>query len=143
MIAKFLTEKRSDQTRLEIERLRAEASAARAAARSTKADEANAKAKEEEEWRPWTEEENRQWDETFRRSQENHALTVSRNQLLVHLWGGCHKLGDTLPDETDIPLMILSDMTVAGKRIYWATTYPMPTNTQTGPFLPKPGKPLG
>ena len=69
-------------------------------------------------------------------------MAVSRDKKIIHLWGGCHKLGDTMPDDTDIPLMILHDMTIPGKSIYWATTCPAPTDMLHGPFLTPPGKPI-
>jgi hypothetical protein len=138
IIMKYLTAKRRDETRLEIERMRAAARAAREAARRAKADEEGA-----DEDDPLTPEQQKQWDEAGRRAQERAAETASREKRIVYLWGGCHKIGDTPPDETDVPLVMVSDMTMPGRHTYRALTDPPPADPLEGRFLPKLGKGSG
>jgi hypothetical protein len=133
IIFRFMAERRRDQTRLEVERLRAEGRRLKAARPANAGD-------DEDDGVQLTPEQEAKVDEAFRRDQQLKAEKLAREQAIVYLWGGCHPIGDTPPDGTDTPMAIVSDMTAfRGRMIYWVVTDPMPTHPRTGPFLPPPG----
>lgn len=137
IIARYLTAKRRDATRLEVERLRAAARHAAADARRAKAGANQAGAEEAEpELNP---ERERQIEEITRRHEREYAEKVARDGTPVFLWGGCHVVGGTPPDDTDTPLRVFRDTTVGGREIFWAVTDPVPAHLTDGPFLTPPG----
>ena len=137
IMGKYLSACRRDDTRLEVERLRAEAQLAKANAKYAKKDEGQAEVQEEDFDTP----EERARGEAIRaRSDRWNAEQAAREKSVVYLWGGCHKLGDTPPDATDTPLHIIDDSTVRGRTIYWAITdLPPVPDLERGPFLAPPG----
>ncbi len=88
-----------------------------------------------------TEEQVRKQQEIARKYDAIYAEEAARSDAVVYLWGGCHKLGDTAPDQTDTPLRLVWDATApGGQRLYWALTNPPPViQPLEGPFLPPPG----
>jgi len=108
-------DRRRDETRLAVEKLRAEVQQAKAAARV-------ARTQSEEPWErsvvyPVPTEEDRA------RSREGYALEQAvRPQAEVYLWGGKHSLGRCVPpDESDKPVRIVTDYSVghAPRGTYW------------------------
>ena len=138
-ILKYLAEKRRDETRLEVERIRSETRLACADAKARKA--AERVQKEDADDVYMTPEEERQVVEINMQVQARNAERLARERAVVYLYGGCHKIGDTPPDETDTPMILFGDMTAfAGRTIYWLMTEPWPvSDVRTGPFLPPPG----
>jgi hypothetical protein len=68
-----------------------------------------------------------------------YAEQAAREDATVYFWSGCHKLGETLPDESDVPLRIMADHTLNPTR-YWAVPWACPLeDAMNGPFLPPPG----
>lgn len=124
IIMKYLGEKRRDETRLEVERTRAGVRVARQQARAARAQEDDAA-------------------EAVERSQgleRAYAEECAREQAVVFLWGGCHRIGDAPPDATDTPLRLFCDHTMRGRVVYWAVTDPPPVaDPSAGPFLAPPG----
>ena len=139
IIARYLTAKRRDATRLEVERIRADARAAGAAARRAKAEAKRTADGAEEEDPPLNPERERQIEEITRRHEREYAEKVARAGTPVFLWGGCHVVGGTPPDDTDTPLRVFRDTTVGGREIFWAVTDPVPAHLTDGPFLTPPG----
>src|SRR5262249_17637173 len=137
-ILKYLSEKRRDETRLEVERIRSETRLMCADAKARKAAEVAQKGEEEYEW---TAADRALAEEVQRRGERYYAEKLAREQAIVYRWGGCHKIGDTPRDETDTPMRLYADMTaIRGQTIYWAVTDPPPVSDgQNGPFLPPPG----
>ena len=156
----YLAGVRRDRTRLEVERLRAEAKIAAAEAKIAASQEkiaaavAKAKAEAEEAANaPRLDEDGvplmtREQEDTYYRQRAlaqtaaeiYEAEKGAREGSLVFLWGGCHKIGGVAPDETDTPLMLVSDDTVMGRHICWAMTKPAPVwDIDNGPFLAPPG----
>ena len=113
-ITKYLGDKRRDETRLEIERLRVARAQAKIAARVAE--------DEEDELPP---------------KEQTTAEKCARENTTVYLWGGRHKLGDTPPDATDTPLRLITTK-VAGRVVYWAHTDPSP-DPINGPHVAPPG----
>ncbi len=156
-LAKFLTAIRKDETRLAVAKLNAETKCRVEELRGRNRVEvaklqASCRRQSQQEEGPrmgtdgypdpeLTEEEARVQEQIARRHDAQYAEEVARTNAVVYLWGGCHKLGDTAPDQTDTPLQLVSDMTVPGcKRLYWALTNPPPViQPLEGPFLPPPG----
>ncbi len=89
-----------------------------------------------------TPEQQKQVKDAFDRAQLRYAEKAVAGCLPVYLWAGCHKLGGSLPDATDIPLVLVADSTVPGRTVYWAISATPPTHPEGGPFLPPPGKPI-
>ncbi len=139
IIARYLTAKRRDATRLEVERIRADARAAGADARRAKAEAKRTADGAEEEDPPLNPERERQIEEITRRHEREYAEKVARAGTPVFLWGGCHVVGSTPPDDTDTPLRVFRDTTVGGREIFWAVTDPVPAHVTDGPFLTPPG----
>lgn len=130
-LTKYLSDKRRDETRLEVERVRAESRAARS----------RAEAETEPEPPAETAEVDPAWVARRRQLERHYAEDAVRDATPVYLWGGCHKIGDTPPDATDTPLRLAADHTVRGRGVvYWAYTDPPPvSNPLDGPFLAPPG----
>ena len=135
-LTKYLADKRHDQTRLEVERTRAETRSAR---EQVKAEARRAEEAEDQEPEQTPEEIEREAARR-RRLERARAEEWAREKAIVYLWGGCHKMGDTPPDATDTPLRLMADHTIRGRTVYWAYTDPPPTNNPIdGPFLAPPG----
>lgn len=130
-LTKYLSDKRRDETRLEVERLRAQSRAARA----------RPKAETPSEQPPEAAEIDPEWIARRRQLERHYAEDAVRDASTVYLWGGCHKIGDTPPDATDTPLRLAADHTVRGTGVvYWAYTDPPAVgNPIEGPFLAPPG----
>lgn len=130
-LTKYLSDKRRDETRLEVERLRAESRATREHAKIEKPSE---QPEEVAEVDP-------EWVARRRQLERHYAEDAVGDATTVYLWGGCHKIGDTQPDATDTPLRLAADHTVRGRGVvYWAYTDPPPVgNPIDGPFLAPPG----
>lgn len=112
-------DRRRDETRLAVERLRADAQRARAEAQKARAARREAV---EEEWAPPvvyprpTEEDRAELRE---RSSLEYA---ARPQADVYLWGGRHSIGRCVPpDESDTPVRVVTDYSVghAPRGTYW------------------------
>lgn len=106
----YLTRKNVERTRLEVARLRAEEappSYARPARTQTPPAERGG-----------------------RTGQEEEAAGLVREGVVVHLWGGRHELQGAIPDDTDMPLRLVFDETVPGRRVYWAVPNSSPTSTE-------------
>lgn len=132
-LAKYLTARRRDETRLELAEQKATASPGRAGA-------ARAEPPDEPSPRGWTPDEQAHFEAVFRRNERLRAEQVAREKTTVFLWGGCHKLKDVPPDETDTPLLLLKETLPGRGDIYWAVTNPLPVDDFTnGPFLEPPG----
>ncbi len=128
-MAKYLTARRRDETRLELAEQKATASPGAAAAASKGPPTSG-----------WTPDEQAHYEAVFRRNERLRAEQVAREKATVYLWGGCHKLKDVPPDETDTPLLLLKETLPDRGDIYWAVTNPLPVDDFTnGPFLEPPG----
>jgi hypothetical protein len=58
----------------------------------------------------------------------------------VYLWGGCHKLHRTEPDETDTRLYLRPDHSIPGRVIFWGQVRErLGCDPIKGPFLKPPG----
>jgi hypothetical protein len=143
VITEYLTQQQHDRTRLAIEEMRHEAQMARANAKNAKSAK---QIKAETEAAEQAAKEAEQHAETARRCKEaheyyepRHAEQAIQEQAIVFLWGGCHKIGNTPPDETDTPLYLAADSTVPGRRLYWVLANPPVTHPTNGPFLKPPG----
>jgi hypothetical protein len=127
-ITKYLSDKRRDETRLEVERLRAESRPARE------------RSKAEEHAQPQEAPEGEaEWVAHQRRVEQIRAEAAARDNAIVYLWGGCHKIGETPPDATDTPLHIHVDHTVPDRKVYWVYIDPPIVHPFEGPFLAPPG----
>jgi hypothetical protein len=133
IILKFTAERRRDQTRLEVERLRAEGRRLKAT-RPANGDADDAGEREREPY-PATAEEKAQWDAEVKAAAEKFA-----GRATVYLWGGCHRT-DAPPDETDTELSLRpADDAIPGRVIYWARVNRLiGRDPRNGPFLPPPG----
>src|SRR5262249_35357211 len=132
ILARFLASDERNRTRVEVEELRAETKLAVAEAKATAqarkdaaAEAARARSGADlgmsaEQWAEWE----RRDAEIDQRHARRHAEEVARTKSVVYLWGGCHKLGSTPPDDTDTPLVVISDQTISGRQLYWALTDP-------------------
>ncbi len=126
LAAKLEIENLRCETRLKVEELRA-------AARGQKAE------KPDPADRPLTEKEEQQMNDAFWRGQERVAAEFTGPLAEVYLWGGAHPIcNGTPPGRGDTRVAVVRDENVRGRRVFWATTHPMPTDTLNGPFLDPP-----
>ena len=121
VLVKYASERRRDDTRLAVEKMRAEAQVARAAAR------AKADAPREEPARPvivgWVPAPETDAERQKRFARE-HAERATEPDAEVFLWGGKHPTGRSVaPDDSDTPVRVYADWScgVGGKRcpVYW------------------------
>lgn len=128
---RYLSEKRRDETHLEVERLRAEARVARAEEKRVGAEERVSG----DEPRPSPEEE-REWAAREREIEEKWATDAVESRTMIYVWGGQHRIIDTPPDASDIPAQLVrdKDALVAGKPVYWVVAHPFPTHPLFGSF---------
>ncbi len=130
-LAKHIAAERRDRARLDVEKLRAETARAKLNAKRTTDD---PDADPPLNWPAATPEEVHRPDQ-----EDTYARRAANTQAVVWLWGGAHKIGCTEPDPaTDTPLVLLYDMTVQGRNLYWATRFPIPGNPMNGSY-PVPG----
>ncbi|MBY0455999.1 MAG: hypothetical protein K2V38_01530, partial [Gemmataceae bacterium] len=110
-LAKHLAAERRDRTRLEVEKLRADAARAKVEAQRV----ADAAAEDEvEEGGGWV-------DPRAREREEAYARERAADGAVVWLWDGKRPLGGVAPDPaSDVPLMLFADHTVRGRVLYWA-----------------------
>ena len=108
IITRYLSERRREETHLEVERMRAEARAARAVAQP-------AEAEAEEQPTPADREAKYLADRERR-----NAGYLAREGKLVYLWGGVHPLGGVAPDATDTPLYLRVELPPGQGERYWA-----------------------
>jgi hypothetical protein len=135
LLAKYLSDRRRDTTRLAVEQLR----------RSTRpaSPELPAAPQPPPEAEPrLTADEEQQAERAFWRRQYQVAQEAAQPGAEVYLWGGDHPIGDTPPTAADTRLLIVSDMTIPGRHVYWAMRYPPPTDPETGPFPASPLRPM-
>jgi hypothetical protein len=132
-LAKYLTARRRDETRLEL-------AEQKATQKATASPGSAAAGHDEPSTAGWTPAEQAHYEAVFRRNERIRAEQVAREKTTVFLWGGCHKLKDVPPDETDTPLLLLKETLPDRGDIYWAVTNPLPVDDFTnGPFLEPPG----
>jgi hypothetical protein len=144
-VAKYLASIHRDETRLKVAELNNQTKLAverlRAAAKGAKAE--DSQAEEEPQMPPMTPEQEEHLWECQRRAAAYSAEQVAREKGVMYLWGGCHKLGETLPDHTDTPLQVFTDHTTARPDkplVIWAVPVPPPVaDPINGPFLAPPG----
>jgi hypothetical protein len=145
-VAKYLASIHRDETRLKVAEINNQA---KLAVEQLRTDRARAKAGKGEEPEPGPEappltpeQEAHHWD-CERRSALWNAELVAREKGVMFLWGGCHKLGSTPPDDTDTPLQVFFDHTLprhGQKGLIWAVPTPTPVpDAEHGPFLAPPG----
>ncbi len=135
LLAKYLSDRRRDTTRLEVEQLR------RSFRPATPGLPAPPEPPPEAE-RQWTADDDQRAEREFWRRQHLVAQEAARPGAEVYLWGGDHPIGDTPPTAADTRLLIVSDMTIPGRHVYWAMRYPPPTDLRTGPFPASPVRPM-
>ncbi|MCS6863620.1 MAG: hypothetical protein RMJ56_14255 [Gemmataceae bacterium] len=144
LLAKYFSDRRRDETRLEVERRRCQARSATPArptrSASHPSDQSDHPLTADEERQAADEE--RQAEQVFWRRQQLVAQDAAKPGAEVYLWGGDHPIGDTPPTAADTRLVIVSDMTLPGRHIYWAMRYPPPTDLRTGPFPAQPARPM-
>jgi hypothetical protein len=117
----------ADETKLEIERARANARCA--PRRGAEEDDADAEPE-----RGPTAEEVARYEVEVKAAAERFA-----ERAKVCLWSGCHRL-DAEPDATDTELSLRPETTAAGRVIYWARFNRLiGRDPYNGPFLPPPG----
>lgn len=135
LLAKYLSDRRRDTTRLEVEQLRR---SHRPATPGLPADPQPPPAAAT----PWTADDDQQAERDFWRRQHLVTQEAAQPSAEVYLWGGDHPIGDTPPTAADTRLLIVSDMTIPGRHVYWAMRYPPPTDLRTGPFPASPVRPM-
>lgn len=125
-LAKLTIAERRERTRLEVERMRADVAREKLAAKRPAAEPEPAPPPAQE-LAP---------EEVHRPDLEDlYARRAANDRAVVWLWGGTHKVGGTEPDAaTDTPLVLFADSTVPGRKLYWATRFPLPGDPLNGPF---------
>lgn len=126
-IAKHLAAARRDETRLTVERLRADTARARLEAKRAPADGEPAEPPAGCVHQPAVE--------------ALHARRAAEARAVVWLWGGAHPVGGVGPDAaSDTPLVLFADDTAPGGKLYWAARVPLACDPCAGPF-PAPPQP--
>ena len=125
VLMKYGRERRRDDTRLAVERVRADAQVAKAAARrapaKTEVDEGGWVAPPTEPI-PKTE---AGWQALRERADAAGAATEECPK--VYLWGGTHPLGRSIPpDAADVPVRVRADYSVGGGGVYWVVPHDAP-----------------
>jgi hypothetical protein len=154
IVLNHMVELDTNKTKVQIERIRAEARIACAQAKGGQPVEENQeresdggvppkKLTAEEQEHPifWTAEERAKFavnaDEAIARAADRWV----DGRAEVYFWGGCHVLGRELePDETDTPIYLSPDTSIPGRVIYWGIVKERLGGAHSdGPFLPPPG----
>lgn len=109
IITRYLSERRREETHLEVERIRAEARAARAEAKPAEAAAETAPLPDVN------------MASNYLIDRERRvAESLAREGKLVYLWGGVHPLGGVAPDATDTPLYLRAELPPGQGERYWA-----------------------
>lgn len=156
IVLNFMAEIDGNRTKIQMERIRAEAQIACAQAKAagssvehdTEQKESDGgappvKLSPEQEENPifWTAEQREKFvvnnQEAIARAAENWVAGHKE----VYLWGGCHALGRQLePDETDTSIYLSADTSIPGRVIFWGrVSQLLGRDHHNGPFLPPPG----
>lgn len=145
VLVKYARERRRDDTRLAVERMKGKAQVAKAAARAKATEPAwvappnrNPLPKTEAEWEVLRE---RIDTDRAAESVETPGEYMSPRTFL---WGGKHPLGRSCPpDGADVPMRVRADHSIAGGVVYWVVPHDPPAAADPARPVPDGSAPAG